>query len=49
LLLVKVSKEVNAPVEAGKAWLPGGDVPVGMEREELYDGMDALGADESGW
>jgi hypothetical protein len=48
LLLVKVSKEVNAPVEAGKVWLPGGDVPVGMGREELYVRMEALGADESG-
>lgn len=36
------------PVGMGKVSLVGGDVPVGIGSEELYEGIEALGVVESG-
>jgi hypothetical protein len=47
-LLVLVNENEEDPVGTGRVTFVGGDVPVGTGSEELYVGIDALGAVESG-
>ena len=47
-LLVKDNEVEEDPVGAGRVTFVGGIVPVGTGREELYVGIEALGALESG-
>lgn len=48
LLLVKDNEVEEDPVGAGRVTFVGGIVPVGTGSEELYVGIEALGALESG-
>ena len=48
LLLEKENEAEEAPVGTGRVTFVGGDVPVGTGSEELYTGIEALGAVESG-
>ena len=48
LPLKETENEEEAPVGTGRVTFVGGDEPVGTGNEELYVGIDALGAVESG-
>lgn len=48
LVLLNEPVDEDSPVGTGRVTFVGGDVPVGTGSEELYVGMEALGADESG-
>jgi len=48
LLLVNESVEGDVPVGMDMVTFVGGNVPVGTGSEELYVGIEALGAVESG-
>ena len=51
LLLLEKENEAEedpVPVGTGRVTFVGGDVPVGTGSEELYVGIEALGAVESG-
>ena len=48
LPLMLTENEEEAPVGTGRVTFVGGDVPVGTGSEELYVGIDALVAVESG-
>ena len=48
LVLLNENEREEDPVGNGRVTFVGGDVPVGTGREELYVGIEALGAVESG-
>lgn len=48
LVLLKENEGEEDPVGTGRVTFVGGDVPVGTGKEELYVGIEALGAVESG-
>ena len=48
LVLLKENERADDPVGTGRVTFVGGDVPVGTGSEELYVGIEALGAVESG-
>ena len=48
LVLLKENEREDDPVGTGRVTFVGGHVPVGTGSEELYVGIEALGAVESG-